>query len=103
MSEVASMLPPTLPSISSLRRSTNAGSLPRRQTTGALISGSKKMSTIWAPSIRVGEAGEHDRYWRMMKAFHVGSQLILPLTFLVFCIFFFFIHPYINESLGRCE
>lgn len=44
----------------------------------------------------------HDKYWQRMKVFHVGSQLLLPLAFLVFALFFFFIYPYVSPNYGKC-
>lgn len=44
----------------------------------------------------------HDVYWKVMKVFHVGSQLILPLAFVIFGVFYFFIYPYINATAGKC-
>lgn len=44
----------------------------------------------------------HDNYWKMMKVLHIGSQLILPLAFIAFAIFYFFIYPYLHPNHGTC-
>lgn len=44
-----------------------------------------------------------DRYWRVMRAFHVGSQLVLPLAFVAFGIFYFFIYPSLYANNGVCN
>lgn len=44
----------------------------------------------------------HDNYWRCMKAFHLGSQLVLPLAFGAFAVFYFFIYPNVRTNQGEC-
>lgn len=44
----------------------------------------------------------HDNYWRCMKAFHFGSQMILPLAFGAFAVFYFFIYPSVRTNQGEC-
>lgn len=50
---------------------------------------------------RVSKFSAHDRYWKWMKIFHIGSQLILPLAFGGFSVFYFFIYPYVNTTMAN--
>lgn len=43
------------------------------------------------------DSQHHDKYWRWMKAFHVISQLIFPLLFVAFGLFYFLIYPYFGQ------
>lgn len=62
----------------------------RRLTVTPMMAAASQMS--------INKDAHHDRYWRCMKAFHVISQLILPLAFGGFGIFYFFIYPYVQKQ-----
>lgn len=65
----------------------------------------RRRSTIAAMNNirRSSKFSAHDRYWRWMKVFHIGSQLILPLAFGGFSVFYFFIYPYVRiDQTNRC-
>lgn len=43
---------------------------------------------------------KNTKAWRFMQGFHLSSQLVLPLAFLAFLIFFFAIYPFTIETEG---
>lgn len=45
----------------------------------------------------------HDTYWRCMKTLHVACQLILPLAFAAFGIFYFVLYPSLQANNGLCN
>lgn len=44
----------------------------------------------------------HDRYWKCAKAFHIGSQVVFPILFASFAIFFFLIYAKLYVPVREC-
>lgn len=62
----------------------------------------RKLTTTISGRNMTDRNGAHDRYWVAMKVFHIGSQLVLPLAFAAFALFYFFIYPHVVSNYGTC-
>lgn len=61
----------------------------------------RKMTTTSYKSV-ASNRNVHDGFWVALKVFHIGSQLVLPLAFVAFALFYFFVYPHVVTNYGTC-